>query len=356
MCVRADLSITVCLFLYLMLGDSIALAQVTPRVRDGDGTKAAELPASVDALLRYLPLRTQTIMVCNRPFKIEKSDLEPDPMSTERQLRAMILGLDPEILNAGLGRALLGRNVTAAVQGSTDFREPKGLGRAPYAGTSIIQLNEEFDLAQGNLTNVHPSIGSGQWGWIAGHRTLIFKITSFEDSWSYFVTNMNANTIVWSTDRRHLEETLQRMSGLPKDRPLPPTLVEWRFLDTERPFWGIRHYERNGAAADPTSPLAGASLGANTLDGGAIGCSFSYDDSDRKFRITYLSKSVDAASVARKMFGVTRTSGSLSQHLVDALHVVSVVADPRNSENDLKTGLAPTIFFVLAALGHALFM
>src|SRR2546421_8969504 len=38
---------------------------------------------------------------------------------------------------------------------------------------------------------------------------------------------------------------------------LPPSLPEWKYVNTGNPFWAVRHFDKGQASADPTSPFGG---------------------------------------------------------------------------------------------------
>ena len=70
---------------------------------------------------------------------------------------------------------------------------------------------------------------------------------------------------------------------------MPGDLPEWKYVDTESRFWGLRHFDRKQAKTDPSSPFGGRKS-ANDPDEHAVGLTFVFDPSrGRSATITYLS-------------------------------------------------------------------
>ena len=57
--------------------------------------------------------------------------------------------------------------------------------------------------------------------------------------------------------------------GKKGNRALPDDLPEWKYVNTDLQFWGIRHFDRTQAKLDPSSPFGGQKS-ANDADGQAI--------------------------------------------------------------------------------------
>jgi hypothetical protein len=60
-----------------------------------------------------------------------------------------------------------------------------------------------------------------------------------------------------ATNPLFLKETLVRMRGSHEEKALPDTLPEWKFVNKQAQFWGLRHYAKSEANEDPSSPFGG---------------------------------------------------------------------------------------------------
>ena len=165
-----------------------------------------------------------------------------------------------------------------------------------------------------------------------------------------------SRTLIFATNQSYFEEVLDRITGRPEIRALSPKLVEWGFLDAQQPFWGVRHYNRLDAPDDPTSPLAGKPLAANSVDDGAVGCMFSYAPSQKTLDITYISKNTNAIPIFQEMFDVAGGDGPVTKVQAGGLYVVKSLAPLKNTRADRNAGVTPTLMFILQALGHAVFV
>jgi hypothetical protein len=163
------------------------------------------------------------------------------------------------------------------------------LGEQPYEGAAIVifspgsQINPNAALQslQGE------SVRSEE---IQGTHVLVFQEKMEEDLWTMYVAFPGKDVAVVATDRGYLEEVLtRRKGGDAQKRALPDSLPEWRFIDQKAAYFGMRHYDRNQAKSDPSSPFGGKKA-ANFPDERAIGFAFSIDTAKpRRVTMTYLS-------------------------------------------------------------------
>src|SRR5262249_43964417 len=110
---------------------------------------------------------------------------------------------------------------------------------------------------------------------LAGEDVLVFAEKRESDDWSYFVSRPQPGVLICATHEGYLEETLKRISRQ-SDRRAPPTdLPEWKHVDVKAQVWAIRHYQKESAENDPSSPLGGQGS-ANVPDPAAIGFVFVY--------------------------------------------------------------------------------
>jgi hypothetical protein len=112
-----------------------------------------------------------------------------------------------------------------------------------------------------------------------------------------------------ATDKAYLESTLKRMNGKAERRAIPAHLPEWKHVDVKAKVWGIRHYRKEFAKSDPTSPLLKED--ANVSDPAATGFVFWYNPgADNRIRARYLPEVKDAAKLMTK--GWNHPSGNRS--------------------------------------------
>lgn len=118
----------------------------------------------------------------------------------------------------------------------------------------------------------------------------VFQEKLEQDTWTTFVAFPNEHVILVSSDREYLAEVLARLHGKVGQRALPSDLPEWKYVNTGARFWGLRHYDKSQAQADPSSPYGGRKS-ANFPDQQAIGLTFVIDPpGERSATVTYLSR------------------------------------------------------------------
>ncbi len=83
---------------------------------------------------------------------------------------------------------------------------------------------------------------------------------------------------------------------------MPNSLHEWTYVNKKAQFWGLRHYDRQQAKYDPTSPFEGKKS-ANFPDEGAIGLTYQCDAKTRRATVTYLTAAgADTRKIAADRF------------------------------------------------------
>src|SRR5262249_27889067 len=100
-----------------------------------------------EQLLVWLPEDTETVIVAQGPFEIKRRESERFSF----QEAALLLPTGP-LLTLGRGmvrRELRGQKILCAVEGSRQFRSPRGLGMMPYEGCHIIQFEAASEESLG---------------------------------------------------------------------------------------------------------------------------------------------------------------------------------------------------------------
>ena len=106
-----------------------------------DPPNKPELSPALSRLFDWLPADTETVIVAQGPLKIRAQSTQPDelpPLAEAMESLAVSIatGFDA---NWGLDLPR-GLKVRLAIEGSRNFRAPKGLGMMPYAGCQILQF------------------------------------------------------------------------------------------------------------------------------------------------------------------------------------------------------------------------
>ena len=154
-----------------------------------------------------------------------------------------------------------------------------------------------------------------------------------------------------ATNRRFLEEVLARMKREDAVRAFPDELPEWRHVDFKASVWSLRHYRKEFAETDPSSPLR-AHAAANVPDADAVGVVFWYDAAAaRKAKVRYLTAAKDAVGIARQ--GWHHPNDKLTPTIEEVqpgvVEITATIGDGDDSE--------PVFLLVLMGyLGHATYL
>jgi hypothetical protein len=135
---------------------------------------------------------------------------------------------------------------------------------------------------------------------LEGEQVAVFTEQLENDVWSYFVSRPRPGILICATDQSYLAEVLKRVARKPERRALPADLPEWKHVDVKARVWSVRHYRKEYAEKDYTSPLS-PRVPAQVSDPAAVGFVFWYSaDSDKVVRARYLSGARDALKFATR--------------------------------------------------------
>jgi hypothetical protein len=329
--------------LSLALFTLLASTGMTP-----DETRASLAPTSCwEQSLDWLPEDTETVIVAQGPFEIPKPTVEQ--LKLDEAIRLLPFGPALGMQGEMLYKELVGQKVLCAVEGSRRFTAPRNLGMMPYQGAHILQfdlaangaLQEAFRVCQEKAEkNIE----------LAGERVAVFTEKLESDIWSFFVSQPQPGVLICATNQAFLEETLKRIGRKPDRRALPADLPEWKHVDINASVWAIRHYRKESAKNDPSSPLR-SKAAANVPDPDAIGLVFWYrPEIDKLTRVRYLSGAKNALELAtggwrHPMEGLT---SDIKQVAPGVMEIAMSVSDERT---------VPMVLLVLlASLGHGLYI
>jgi hypothetical protein len=158
-----------------------------------------------------------------------------------------------------------------------------------YEGCSIVVFDRNLDGLETTIAQMPDWTGASR-GVISGRQVLTWQEKSNGAERTYLLAFPKPNVLLIANNRKYLVEVLERMAQEKMPRALPNELPEWKFLDANARFWGLRHYHPTQAKKDPTSPLGGDSAYVQG-DPRAIGVLFALDPkSERSLVVTSFSR------------------------------------------------------------------
>jgi len=272
--------------------------------------------ADIQEVFSWLPQDTETVTVARGPFTLPAS--QPRPMEDEN-------------------RAITDQELEESFE---------GCAIALFAD----DINDDMDsFIKENRRSV---LKVEQ---IGGHASAVFQEKLENDTWTTFVAFPSKRALVVATNKAYLEEVLARLHGKSGVRALPNVLPEWKYVNTELRFWGLRHFDRSQANLDPSSPFGGRKA-ANTMDEEEIGLIFAFDQRKGSLTsVTYLSGDTSlAAKPEASLLSMGR--GTEARRLnIEYRELAPGVVEALYS---LKTATQVQFFFFAfeGMLGHALFI
>jgi len=309
---------------------------------------------AINQILWWLPEDTQTISVVRGPFNVVAPPSElPENMAAVKQVD-LSLQVDPlgsfhTIAEGRFYKQLIGHTVSFTVAGSRKFRAPTGLGGMLYEGCDVIVFQQGLGSVRDALLKQMTS-NARKVEEISGHPVMMFEEKLEEDIWKIFVAIPQPDVLLCATDRGFLSETLNRMQQKGEKRALPETLPEWQQVDTGAKYWAVRHYDKDDAQSDPSSPLSGVQMAANEPDTQAVGIVFDFDPGRSKAaKIRYLSASKKALRIATKLFNHPNEqfTPSIRQAGPGVIEILVTFDNP---------GSVMFIFILYGALGHGVYL
>lgn len=313
----------------------------------GCGTAYADEKVEADRLsstLGWLPENSETLVVANGPFAFADQKKSREGLIHSARCCLPLL-VTNEMRKGKLGEQLAGREVLLAVEAGRRFIAPKELGVMPFEGCEIIVFaTKERDFLAGIVADLFEEAKDTHF--FGKTRVAVFEEEWQDDKWSLFVAQPSADVLLVATAKSFLEEVLSRMNGTGGERAFAVDFAEWKHIDRTAALWGIRHYRKEFADTDPTSPLASGEAPGNVPDPQAIGLAFHiYDNDTVSSRVRYLTKCADALEVFSGQWD--RPNSRLKPTLVTGdASVVEVVADYNKAFE----------FLLLIYLGHGIYV
>ena len=319
------------------------------------GAPPSDHEARVDAALAWLPEGTETVLVANGPFRLQRPPrFDPgDPEAFYHQERIAFVELvRAQLFNLAYGvtwgtgpspfDALYDLDFDFALEGSHRFRPPRGLGRMTYQGCLVVAaMPASHDAMQALFAGIAQR---------ADERIVLASVpVAVAHAPECFVASPRAGLLCIANDRGELETLLGRMAGAPSRVAFPPDLPEWKQIDRKAAFFALRHYRRDDVADDPSSPLRGEAA-ANVPDPGAIGLVVVVREEVGPLAIArYLSDGADPLRIARRAW--TPSEGPPPSFALLAPGVVEVSQDVVH-----PLPASRFLFHALALLGHGVYV
>lgn len=249
-----------------------------------------------EPLLWWLPEDTETVIVAPGPFEVPRLDKQ---LFCSRENLHLLPAA--EVLAAHDGSVqnqLAGFKIVCALQGGRRFTPPRGTDdSARYEGCHILQVETDAEHRLGLAYDSCLRFADKKIE-MARQQVAQFDVKTSRGDRPYFVARPRPGILIRATDRAYLEETLKRSDRKADRRTLPADLPEWKQVDVTAGVWAVRHYRKETAAADWTSPLRrGHSPVSISNDLAATGFVFRYTPGPKAtFQARYLSTSSDALS------------------------------------------------------------
>ena len=318
--------------------------------------------SNLNQVLSWLPVDTETILAANGPFAWYPNALSNDSPSQERltatelemQSRMFPLGL-LNFKNGGLGEFVKGKTVSLAIEGSRRFRPPRALGLMRYEGCLVMIFvpTVSLDGAAFMRTAANSAVRFEERN---GTRVAVFEERSENDTWTTFVGFPRSNVAVAATNLDYLVGLLDRMRGTPGTHALPPNLSEWRHVDTKAPVWGVRHYQKQGAELDPSSPLLGQNA-ANVPDANAVGVTFSFAPAaERTATVDYFSTNPDVRRILSGYLMMEDAATAAPREFQMRLRQPAAGVLEASINLSATEAIQRLLFGLMAMVGHAVYL
>ena len=315
--------------------------------------RAAQLSVAASQVLSWLPANTETLLTARGPLLLPNSqalsfeDRKTKAQDLQQVFEGLTLGLF-SLGNGGLEKRLEGKKILFAAQGSRAFRSPNGLGELLYEGCGIVILADDLGAIPETFMK-DASKNALRIDDIESHKVAVFQEKMEQDVWTTFVAFPMKNIVVVATNQKYLREVLARMQAPTMTRAFPESLEEWKYVDTQAEFWGMRHFDRSPSHLDPTSPFGGPKP-ANLPDEQATGLTYQCDpNKELKATLVYLSGDKNGIrKIVEKRFPASSEVESTA-----ALHIEYREIGPGaiQSRYDLSR-LRPLSWFMFVFMGY----
>jgi hypothetical protein len=229
------------------------------------------------------------------------------------------------------------------------------LGELPFEGCALAifqdDLDDRRDAFMKSAAQAAVRIEETE-----GQKVAVFEERMEQGNWTIFVTFPQKGVVLVATNERFLQEMLARMRGAEGVRALPDSLLEWKYVQKQAQFWGLRHFDKRQASEDPTSPFGGRKS-ANIPDDEAVGQTYQCDPSKgRNATLTYLSgPRAELRKIEESRFPISAEPKETAR-----LHIQYLKIEPgvMRTTYDLSSMQPLNLFFFvfMANMGHGVYI
>jgi hypothetical protein len=316
----------------------VLAANVQPQQRPPESSAVG-----IKEVLWWLPPDTETILVTQVPVRPMNGPLVDEMANLSAQVN-----LGDATYAKTMMRHLQSAPLKATLEGSRHFTPPSGLGDMRYEGATMYLFAKPLD-ANGNALMTELKKTALSVDRIQGFTVLEFRDKIEDDIWSSYIAVPRPDILLQATNREYLKELLGRVVTHPGERALPDVLPEWRWVDTNSPFWAVRHYRHDHSKDDPTSPFRKSPSGI-ALDIDALGLTAHASSDGRTVVVYFLSRAAAPEKVADRIF--THTGDGVRPAFRKAGDgAIEVRFTATDGEH-----LSMFLFYLFAALGHATYL
>jgi hypothetical protein len=318
--------------------------------------------SNLNQVLSWLPVNTETVLGTNGPFVWDPKALSNEPPSQEpltaRALEIQSRMFPLTLLNfksGGYGEFVKGKTVALAIEGSRRFRAPRALGLMRYEGCLIMVFVPTVSLDGAAFMRAAAN-SAVRFEDHNGTKVAVFEEKSEDDTWNTFVGFPRSNVAIVATNLDYLVGVLDRMRGTPTTRALPANLSEWKHVDTNAPVWGLRHYQKQGAELDPSSPLLGQNA-ANVPDANAVGVTFSFAPAaERTASVDYFSTNPDVRRILSGYLMMEDAATAAPQEFQMRLRQPTAGVLEASISLSATEAIGRLLFGLMAMVGHAIYL
>lgn len=263
-----------------------------------------ELDSRIQSVLSWLPSDTESISVLRAPITYDLDSSQPvDPESVYQSpfVYSLMINAERDPIDGGIRVPL--SDVLLAVQcagrWNTGAANDNAVSR-PLAYILFLKQDETRDAKVQRALRLHPHRKYSDAGYTVSELSLQDEEDKDHPPSIIYKCLPQSGVIVEANDSKFLHTILAQMStGSKQMRALPDNLPEWKQVNTQAPYWGVRHFQKN----DPTSPFGDpAIIGAFFQhDDQAKGITFSYDPKIDVLDVGYLSENPNIKSVVDSM-------------------------------------------------------
>ena len=315
-------------------------------------------------VLAWLPSDTETLLVANGPFWMSNFQIGQEVYTnhevTSEELEKYFEGMTLQLFNSRNGlleKHLRGKKVLVALEASRHFRPPTGLGELHFEGCAVSIFGDDLDDRRDAFMKeaAQKAIRIEE---IEGQKVAVFEEPSEQDIWTSYIAFPQKGVVLAASNEQFLREMLSRMRSPERERALPSSVPEWKYVNTRAQFWGVRHFDKQQAKEDPTSPFGGRKS-ANLPDDGAIGLTYQCSPSKKQeATLTYFSNS--GAEIGKIEEGRFPSSSEPEPKDTAGLHIQRRELQPGviQSTYDLSRSQPLNWFFFvfMGSVGHAVYI